>query len=89
MSVCLLCRLFHYNCTAFLLCRQAPETGDVCAKCELGKLQDGILRIFGSEGEEANVNEVFRLFEDNFKKLQNCNLVRRYSVQLENYLIKR
>ena len=36
-----------------------------------------------------NMNEVFRLFEDNFKKLQNCNLIRRYSVQLENYLIKR
>jgi len=61
----------------------------VHVKCELGKLQDGILRIFGSEGEEANVNEVFRLFEDNFKKLQNCNLIRRYGVQLENYLIKR
>ena len=27
------------------------------------------------------MNEVFRLFEDNFKKLQNCNLVRRYGVQ--------
>lgn len=35
------------------------------------------------------MNEVFRLFEDNFKKLQNCNFVRRYGVQLENYLIKR
>jgi len=52
-------------------------------------LQDGILRILGPEGEEANRNEVFRLFEDNFKKLQNCNLIRRYGVQLENYLIKR
>ncbi|WP_418541468.1 hypothetical protein [Hominenteromicrobium sp.] len=59
------------------------------AKCELGKLQDSILRIFGTEGKRANRNEVFRLFEDNFKKLQNCNFVRRYGVQLENYLIKK
>lgn len=77
LSVCLLCRLFHYNCTAFLLCRQAPETGDVRAKCELGKLQDGILRIFGSEGEEANVNEVFRLLKT---ILKNYKIVIWYAV---------
>ena len=38
LSVCLLCRLFHYNCTAFLPCRQAPETGGGRASYKLGKL---------------------------------------------------
>ena len=52
------------------------------AKCALGKLQGGILRISGLEGEKANMNEVFRFFVDIFKKLQNCNFLRRYGAQL-------
>lgn len=81
MSVCLLCRSFHDNCTAFLLCRQAPETGDVRAKCELGKLQDGILRIFESEGKKQIEMKFFAFLKT---ILKNYKIVIWYAVTVYN-----